>query len=58
MLRGGAEADSKQRNKIELLARLTRTPEPDMEALSWDVADEWLASRWHEWKGPMGGPTH
>jgi hypothetical protein len=55
---GGVEADSKQRNKIELLSRLTRTPEPDMDVLSWDVANAWMASRWHEWLGPMGGPIH
>ena len=53
----GARADSKQRNKIELLSRLTRTPEPDLDSMDWNGADRWLASRWREWKA-QGGPVH
>ena len=34
----GATVDSKQRNRIELLSQLTRTPEPNLSAMEWNWA--------------------
>ena len=42
-------ASSKQRNQIPLMARLTMSPEPDIENINWEEANQWLAARWHEW---------
>ena len=54
----GASVDSKQRNKIELLSRLTRTPEPNLSAMDWNSANAWILARWREWMGPQDGPVH
>ena len=54
----GASVDSKQRNKIELLSRLTRTPEPDLSTMDWNAANAWMLARWREWMGPQDGPVH
>jgi hypothetical protein len=35
----GAEVDSKQRNRIELMSRLTQTPEPDLGSMDWSDAN-------------------
>jgi hypothetical protein len=40
---------SKQRNQIPLMARLTMSPEPDIDGINWMEANQWLAARWHEW---------
>lgn len=47
----GASVDSKQRNRIELMSRLTQTPEPDLAAMNWTDANAWLLARWREWMG-------
>ena len=54
----GASVDSKQRNRIELLSRLTRTPEPDLATMDWNGANSWILARWREWMGPQDGPVH
>ena len=39
----------KQRKNIRLYSRLTTTPEPDTGAMDFDMAERWLAARWHDW---------
>ena len=41
---------------MQLLSRLTRTPEPDIEGMDWNGANAWLHARWREWMGVLGGP--
>lgn len=39
----------KQKRQIKLFARLTKTPEPDVEVMSNGDANLWLGHRWLEW---------
>ena len=47
--RDAAAVTTKQRRRMELLSRLTATPEPDLRTMSHTVANKWLAERWAEY---------
>ena len=46
---------AKQRNQIQLMARLTMAPEPPADEMTHDEANAWLSDRFLEWKA-QGGP--
>ena len=43
------QPSSKQRNQIPILAHLTAAPEPDLAAMNYGDAKEWVAKRWTQW---------
>jgi len=47
--RDAAAVTTKQRRRMELLSRLTATPEPDLRTMSHAEANKWLAERWAEY---------
>lgn len=47
----------KQRRSIQLMAKLTQNPEPDVETMNTADADDWLTSQFEEWRS-MGSPIH
>ena len=52
---GVTEVNTKQRNQIRLLSRLTMTPEPDVDTMDYDGAEEWTGDIYRNWLA-QGGP--
>jgi hypothetical protein len=50
---GAAAVTTKQRRQAELYSRLTMAPEPELEAMTREQADVWLAARLAEYIAPL-----
>ena len=46
----------RQKRYIRLYSKLTMTPEPDYEDMTFVEGEEWLAGLWHAWRA-QGTPT-
>ena len=53
MCHGAAAVTTKQRRQAELYSRLTMAPEPELEAMTREQADVWLAARLAEYIAPL-----
>ena len=52
---GVTAINTKQRNTITLLSRLTVTPEPDLDSMDYDDAEAWTGAQYRDWLA-QGGP--
>ena len=52
---GVTAINTKQRNTITLLSRLTVTPEPDLDSMDYDDAEAWTGAQYRIWLA-QGGP--